>query len=252
MFDIVIPDDYIIFSEGTSDGTQDKYFYNDYWYKKDRYGGEGIAEYLACLLLKNSTLPPDKYADYEYGMINGNPGCRSRHFLKPGESLITLYRLHQRTIGSNIADVVQTMDKEARIEYTLEFVLKQTGLDLREYFANTFYLDLLILNEDRHFNNLSIIFSRKEGFGEAPIFDNGKSLLVGNQSVNDRLSMEENITRVVARPFSGDHYWNCNQFSDYKIMQIDFDGLSNDLEKVKPCREKEVLLCNLKKYRCLN
>ena len=41
---------YLVRTSGTSDGTQDKFFKDDMWFKLDRYGGEGIAEtvYFIC------------------------------------------------------------------------------------------------------------------------------------------------------------------------------------------------------------
>ncbi len=42
-------------------------------------------------------------------------------------------------------------------------------------------------------------------FIRPPIFDNGISLLTANQSVNWHFSMEDNVKRVVARPFCGSH-----------------------------------------------
>lgn len=42
---------------------------------------------------------------------------------------------------------------------------------------------MIILNEDRHLNNLALIFDGNS-FKPSPIFDNGLSLFTGNQSVN--------------------------------------------------------------------
>jgi hypothetical protein len=147
----IISEEYRVFQEGTSDGTQDKYFYDGYWYKLDRYGGEGKAEYLAYLVLKHMNLEKREYAVYEQCLIQGRSGCRSPHFLNRGESLVTIYRLHQRVKGTKIDDIVRDMKPEERAEYTLSFMKDSAGLDLHKYFAKTFFLDRLILNEDRHF-----------------------------------------------------------------------------------------------------
>ena len=63
---------------------------------------------------------------------------------------------------------------------------------------------MICLNEDRHLNNLALIM-RGNDFYPAPIFDNGVSLLTANQSVNWNFSIEENVKRVIARPFCGSH-----------------------------------------------
>lgn len=72
---------------------------------------------------------------------------------------------------------------EERIEYVTSFVKDSTGVDPTEYFRKVFTLDRITLNEDRHFNNLALLYS-EDGYRCAPIFDNGVSLLTANQSVN--------------------------------------------------------------------
>jgi hypothetical protein len=49
------------------------------------------------------------------------------------------------------------MDYDEAIEYVLEFMDRNVKVDLREYLANIFALDALILNEDRHFNNFGLM-----------------------------------------------------------------------------------------------
>jgi len=245
LFSVDLSEDCRVLADGTSDGTQDKYFFEDYWYKKDRYGGEGEAEYLAAMIMRNSNLPAESYAIYEKGNINGYAGCRSRNFLNRGENLITLSRLHRRSIGSEIGSALVACTPEERAEYTVEFVRKYTGLDLSEYLANTFFLDLLILNEDRHFNNLSVVFSAKNGYRIAPIFDNGKALLVGNYSVNDRMSVQEKVRRVIAKPFSGSHMKNYELFSDKCSIRINKDKLLEELKECEASLQKDILLYNI-------
>ena len=89
MFDEEIDREYIVSQDGTSEGTQEKYFKDGFWYKLDKNGSEGLVEYLVSGLLSFSDLLPDEYVVYETGTINGRSGCRSRNFLKSGEELIT-------------------------------------------------------------------------------------------------------------------------------------------------------------------
>ena len=51
MFREEIEQEYIVAMDGTSEGTQMKYKKNNYWYKKDCRGREGLAEYLISGLL---------------------------------------------------------------------------------------------------------------------------------------------------------------------------------------------------------
>ena len=46
MIDVEISSDYLMRETGTSEGTQVKYYKDDYWYKLDNRGNEGLVEYL--------------------------------------------------------------------------------------------------------------------------------------------------------------------------------------------------------------
>ena len=97
MFDVTLNNDLIMNIDGTSEGTQTKFYYKGYWYKTDIFD-EGIVEYLVSKLLTFSNLPSKSYVVYEYGKINGKNGCKSKDFLKPGYELITFERIHQRIL----------------------------------------------------------------------------------------------------------------------------------------------------------
>ena len=82
-------------------------------------------------------------------------------------------------------------------------------------------VDMIILNEDRHLNNLALIFDGN-AFKPSPIFDNGLSLLTGNRSVNWKFPVSDNVKRVVARPFSGSHEKMVEYFG--KGLEIDAES----------------------------
>lgn len=236
--DFSLSDEYLVRTSGTSDGTQDKYFYNDLWYKLDRYGGEGLAETAASMILKESGLAPELFVEYNPCLINGKYGCYSKNFLKENESFITLYRLYKNVSGRDLATVCSKMDYDDAIEYVLNFVKEQTHLDIREYLANTFCLDMLILNEDRHFNNLGLIFN-ETNFRPAPIFDNGKSFLIGNQRAKNYTALKEKISTAYAKAFSPSFQTNYKYLKKYCTLKINpaiiekFEGLDNsELSKI--------------------
>lgn len=213
-----ISDEYLVRTSGTSDGTQDKYFKDDYWFKLDRYGGEGIAETVASSILRESGLAPKLFVEYKPCLINGKSGCYSKNFLSEEESFITLYRLYKNVTGRDLATVCSKMDYDDAIEYVISFVKEQTNLDIHEYLANTFCLDMLILNEDRHFNNLGIIYD-ETNFKIAPIFDNGKSFLIGNQHSG----------KAYAKGFSPSFKTNYEYLKKYSTLKID-QNIINKIE----------------------
>lgn len=81
---------------------------------------------------------------------------------------------------------------------------------------------IIRLNEDRHFNNLAVIYDTKNNkYTTAPIFDNGKSLLNGNRSYRPSFSIDENIKKVIALPFSGNHKKMFDYFGKGFSIEID-------------------------------
>lgn len=247
MFDEKIGNEYMVFQNGSSEGTQVKFKKNNFWYKKDSQGNEGLAEYLASGVLKFSNLKKNEFVEYEMGMINGRNGCRSRDFLPKGWSVITFYRLYYNEFGKNLAEVIAGFDSmEERMEYVIRFVKQSCGLDVTDYLRKTLTLDMLILNEDRHLNNLAVIFA-EDHFEIAPIFDNGISLLTANKSVNWKFGLEDNVKRVIARPFCGSHEKMVGYLGIG--LKIDYQRLYQWLTNVPESREKEVLCFQLDRYR---
>ena len=248
MFQEEIDQEYIVTQNGTSEGTQVKYYKEGYWYKKDSRGREGLAEYLVSQLLTFSDLEKEEYVLYEQGTINGRWGCRSKNFLKREEELITFYRLYQNQFGRDLSQVIGRMDTmEERIEFVIQFVYECCRLDVRNYLAKIFQLDKITLNEDRHLNNLALIYDGGK-FIPAPIFDNGVSLLTANQSVNRKLPVSENIRRVTARPFSGSHQKMSSYFGNG--FSLDIKSALEWLEQETDSFEKDVLLYQLISADC--
>lgn len=239
MFYETIDEEYIVTQNGTSEGTQIKYYKDGFWYKKDSRGKEGLTEYLVSKLLTFSDLQKDEYILYEQGEINGISGCRSKNFLGKEDELITFYRLYQNQFGKDLSKVIAQMETmEERIEYVIRFIKESCKLDVREYLAKIIQLDALVLNEDRHLNNLALIY-REDHFICAPIFDNGVSLLTANQSVNWNFPVSENVKRVIARPFSGSHRKMIKYFGN--AFQLDYAAAWNWLKEEPNSREKEIL-----------
>ena len=121
-----------------------------------------------------------------------------------------------------------------------------TSLNIKDYLAKIFTLDRIILNEDRHVNNLAVI-SDNNGFRTAPVFDNGRSLLTANVSVKQNYSIEENVKRVIARPFSGSHEAMYQYFGDG--FKLDYEKALEWLEKEEKSYERDVLIYMINESR---
>ena len=86
----------------------------------------------------------------------------------------------------------------------------------------TVTLDELILNDDRHFNNLGLLFDG-DSFKPAPIFDNGKSLLVGHDHSSDQ--------PPIAKAFSGSFSLNRAYLQDYATLKLNRPAIRAYLEQ---------------------
>ena len=137
------------------------------------------------------------------------------------------------------------MDYDDAIEYTVNFIKEHTKLDIREYLANTFYLDMLILNEDRHFNNLGLIFDDKK-FHIGPIFDNGKSFLIGNKKAKDCKKLDEKISHAYAKAFSPSFQTNYNYLKKYCTLKMNPELL----DKIEKSGSPEINAILKKTFKC--
>lgn len=232
---------------GSSKGAQRKYYEAGKWYKENYSGYEGTAEHLASLVLSCSNV--DSYVYYEKCMINGKKGCVSDNFLKDDEVYISLDRLHDMYKGGKLGDFVYRYQEiSERIEYVETFVKEYTGLDIHDYFAKMLTLDALILNTDRHFNNIGIIANAKSNeYHFAPIFDNGRALLSETDKFPFELPMEENIENVIGKPFASNLEYQAHVFG--YGLKVDYPKLYALLEKEEPSRALEVLYLQLEKYK---
>lgn len=80
-------------------------------------------------------------------------------------------------------------------------VREMTGLaDFDKYLALLFEIDALILNDDRHLNNIAVL--EKDGrFSYCPIFDNGAGLLSNMQILRVDIEPKGLMKSLTASPF---------------------------------------------------
>lgn len=193
----------------SSKGDQPKWLIKNQYYKADHMGYESLSEYLVSELLKSSNIT--NFVEYTPVTIKYNGkeliGCESKNFLKKGEELFTFERLHRAYTGKELYKTVWQMnDVKDRIVYTIDFIEKVTDLkNVGEYLITIAEIDMLFLNEDRHFNNLSVIRNQKNEFRLSPIFDNGLSFL-SDTRIDYPLGTDiyQAISKINAKPFSTD------------------------------------------------
>ena len=194
----------------SSKGNQMKWLQDGYWYKADQFGYESLAEVVTSRLLKKSSIENATlyepviivYKDKEYR------GCRSENFRSEEEMLVPLERLFRShtTIGlaKQLARISSVREK---IQYTEEVIHNITGMnEFGKYLATMLEMDAFFLNEDRHTNNISVLYNKNiDSYRLCPFYDMGLSLFADTKVDfplgKDYFTCKENI---VAKPFSRD------------------------------------------------
>lgn len=162
----------------TSKGNQTKWFFGNRYYKADTMGYEGLAELAAWNFSRQiedfHSIPYYLCKIKEAGSEHAYMGCYSESFLEKQESLFSIAHILELLYldyGKYLKDGFKNS-----FRFVCNVVGENTGLDISEYLAQNLYFDALILNEDRHLNNLAVIRG-EHGFRIAPIFDHGLALL---------------------------------------------------------------------------
>ena len=151
----------------SSKGNQQKWLVNDFWYKADHMGYEGLCEVIVSELLKKSNITD--FAEYfpikiEFAGRKLN-GCYSKNFRKKNESIVTLEHLSKQWLASSMAkNLLKYDDVKDEISRTVDFIENKTGLkNVGKYITAMLELDAFFLNEDRHTNNIAFILRRACG-----------------------------------------------------------------------------------------
>lgn len=199
-------------AETSSKGNQEKWFDADTgkWYKLDQFGYEALSETMVSLLMERSNVEKDfPFRFVRYGMeclkVHGHErtGCSSDNFLKPGWSIITISHLYKRALGTSLKTVLERLGSDRkRIAYLADATADFTGLsEFPQYLTLLFEVDALVLNEDRHLNNIAVL-EHDGTFDYCPIFDNGAALLSNTQIYRMDIEPGALIRQVRARPFN--------------------------------------------------
>ncbi len=195
----------------TSKGNQEKWYdpASGCWYKADAFGYEALAEAAAStLLLRHSNIvsahgiPVVEYA-IKRATLHGRPHIlsASKNFLCAGESIVTVHRLLSTAMPDYQQGLCRARTLPGKIRLLVNAVEAATGLDgFGQYLTLLFELDTLILNTDRHLNNIAVL--RVNGrFRYCPIFDNGAAFLLGENGGSFDIETPVLIRTAEALPF---------------------------------------------------
>lgn len=171
MDSIILEDEFKVIG-GTSSspkGNKTKYFKDGYWYKSDPL----FREQLVTELLSASNVLD--YVSYESVIVNGSNYCKSA---TAWDNEITFDKIFRVQKGAYANDVIfGYRDIEDRFKCVVDTVYDYADIDVSGYIKTLLYLDMLIGNYDRHFNNMGLSYNQSSRTYEPlPIFDNGDCL----------------------------------------------------------------------------
>lgn len=203
-------DNITIGMEHSSKGNQMKWKQDDYWYKADQFGYESLAEVVTSHLLEKSNI--STATKYYPAALSYNEqdyrGCYSKNFRRETEILVPIERLFkQHTIVGLARQLARITAVKERIKYTEEIVSKVTGIEnFGKYLTQILEMDAFFLNEDRHTNNISVLYDKEtRKYRLCPFYDLGLALFADTQ-VDFPLGMDYFACKekIIAKPFSRD------------------------------------------------
>lgn len=213
----------------SSKGNQMKWFQDGYWYKADQFGYESLAEVVTSRLLQKSSVSNATLYEPVVMVYKGKKyrGCRSKNFRQKEEVLIPLERLFRSHTTIGLAkQLARISDVKERIMYTEEIVCNITKLDdFGKYLSMMLEMDAFFLNEDRHTNNISILYNKEtDSYRLCPFYDMGLSLFADTR-VDFPLGLDYFACRekIVAKPFSRDFDEQMDAVNEWYGSYLKFD-----------------------------
>lgn len=207
-------------------GSLEKGIDGDRVYKFNHSGYEDIAEALVSEL--ESYIKGFYYIDYYLDKMDGRPCCYSHNFRSEDKDEVTF--CHVLSKSSKFREGKRKYSGKDLVKFIEDCIFDITELDVHLYLSNIMKLDSIILNEDRHLNNLTLWSTLEEGCFLMPVFDNGLSLLSCLKSYPMNLPIKELIKITEPRLFAKSYRKQLCYFSDSPPLKIDIEGFMSSLE----------------------
>ena len=237
-------------TSSSSKGNQIKWYKDGYWYKANQFGYEGESEILASKVLGCSSI--NNFVVYEPCIVVEKrefSACRCASFLGVNDVFMSMYRFFRGNgIDLDTNSEYLSLSPYVKMLYVSNLVSNMTRIEgFLEYVKYHLVLDALILNEDRHMNNMGFIYNiASKTYRLAPIFDNAYSLL-SDESEYGGKPIEMLVEDTRAKPFSKSftEQYNNAKSCNFRICRHTFDTMVSMQEKT---RAVEVLLYQARKY----
>jgi hypothetical protein len=178
-----------------------------------------------------------RVAEYDVARVEVHKHLRtvsvSKNFLAPGESIVTAYTLLKNGLGRDFAAQLKHQKSLSRkVELLADTVAGMTGLaDFGSYLTLLFEIDALILNQDRHLNNIAVLRGAN-GYSFCPIFDNGAAYLLDYALYPYEVDTRSLISQANALPFHASFSRLANTARELYGPQLKVQFAKEDLEQL--------------------
>lgn len=260
MLEIRVSDRNLISRTTTSKGDQKKWHKQGYYIKANKFGYENIAESIVAELCRN--IRGLNFVDYHLCNILDEEvnkryfGCYSLEFKPEGFTFVTFDKLLRLYLPKLEYNRLGDMCGEQLYTVVCDFIMKVTKIDIFQYVNRCIALDALILNEDRHFNNLGVLISKDGVVYPAPLFDNGLSLLSDKHDYPMQMNIDILVRKVKSLPFSRSFNKQISYMNSFKPFLIDInklyctlDSFVTEYQQAEYARAVSVLKLQLNKYK---
>lgn len=232
----------------SSKGNQMKWKQDGYWYKADQFGYESLSEVVTSRLLEASnimdvTIYNPIAIQYKENMFRG---CYSKDFRKSEELLVPIERLFKNYTSIGLAkQIARITDVKERIKYVEEIVYNVTRIeDFSVYITKILEMDAFFLNEDRHTNNISLLYDKNaDEYRLCPFYDMGLSLFSDTRIEfplhMDYFTCKEKIT---AKPFARDFDEQLDAANELYGCHLKFNFPANKITDIIKDLKEDCLL----------
>ena len=143
------------------------------FYYEGTYWKDYMVEHLSGRIFGEDYTLGVPIVDQEIVMTDRNlPAVRSKDFCSDNEQWFSLARVYERYM----VYVEDCRSGQERLWQIINTAKDCCGVDIVPYLCVMFVADTLLLNEDRHYNNLGLLYKSDDVFEIAPLFDFGLGL----------------------------------------------------------------------------
>lgn len=222
--DIIFGTDVYGISSLVTRASQPKWVYHGWFIKRDIWGYEAMAEVLVSVLARYTK--GITCLDYVLlPTIDGRGVCASPIYT---DSLcmefVSFWDIITKSGRITELPLAVKNHGEDLLNKVIQIISEETGMDMSKYIHKMLMWDALILNTDRHYNNMAVRRNNTGQYTVMPFYDHGLALLSG-------YSMNE-IGNIRARIYTDSFSRLAKLAGQEAILKIDMLGFCEHLDRM--------------------